>query len=174
MTECSLQCSASVQLQDEALAVAPTNRMLYRHTWAGRVNLKVNRPKEERKLFIGRRLRVYWLSVQGELPALREYRREVDDTEVQASLKAIDGFLERGERVPSFLTEKWTYANQAVREVKAPKQQAFRIYRLLCYHGRDWDLYVALAREKKRQSIPNNWKDLAVRRIKESLRHGGP
>lgn len=143
---------------------------------AGRnlVNLKVNLPKEKRTLFVGNVLHVYWLALPGDtLPGNKEYVKEVDPVEVQAALKAMDDLLAAGERVPSTLMTSWEHKKTKVHEVKAP-QRGREIYRLLCHRSDDWNLYVALARQKKTQAIPKAWKDTAVARIKKSMKGGGP
>lgn len=49
-------------------------------------------------------------------------------------------------------------------EVRAPVR-GNRIYRALCFNPRGYDLYVAFASEKKSQSLPNQWIELAATRV---------
>jgi hypothetical protein len=48
----------------------------------------------------------------------------------------------------------------ALLEIKAPPQ-GNRIFRMLACQEDNWDLFVALAREKKQQDLPPAWKDAA-------------
>ena len=139
-----------------------------------RSNLRVNIPKSDRELFVGEELAVYWLALpDNTLPAKKEYEEEVDDTKVQATLAVIDQLALNNEPVPSTRIEKITHKRVSLWEVKAP-QRGTRIYRLLCHRNQRWELYVALAREKRGQDLPASWKDTAVDRIKRSLAAGGP
>jgi hypothetical protein len=140
----------------------------------GRLNLKVNLPKERRALFLGNRLQVYWLALPGNaLLAKRDYDKKVDETEVMAALAAIDRLLVAGEPIPPSRMQKVTVKGVALWEFKAPPRGRL-IYRLLCHRGEDWEFYVAYAGVKKSQDLPQPWKEAAAARIKQSLGAGGP
>jgi hypothetical protein len=137
-------------------------------------NLTVNIPKSERELFVGDTLGVYWLAMpDNTLPAKKEYEEEVDDTKVQATLAVIDQLAMNNEPIPSTRIAKITHRRESLWEFKAP-QRGTRIYRLLCHRHQRWEFYVALAREKRGQELPQSWKDTASSRIKRSLAAGGP
>lgn len=52
-------------------------------------------------------------------------------------------------------------------------QRGKNISRLLAYRESDWNLFVALARAKKSQTLPTPWKKVACNRVKDALREGG-
>ena len=136
--------------------------------------MTVNIPLEERIVFRGATLCVYWLlTPPASMPARKEYAKQVDDAEARAAMQAIDEFLTEGEKVPKTLLEKWDHKGVVVWEIKAP-QTGKIINRLLCHRGSNWDLFVALARQKGSQVIELSWKETTAIRIKRSLAAGGP
>lgn len=137
------------------------------------VNLQVDKPKPERELYAGAHLRVFWLALpNGSLPAEEEYA-EVADAKVQACLHYIDTRLAEGKGVPKERMQHVEHGGVRFLELKAPPKGK-RIYRLLCYQDSGWDLYVAVAFEKKGNELPKKAKQRAARRIKQSLAAGGP
>lgn len=138
------------------------------------LNLKVNLPREQRALFLGNQLQVYWLALPGNaLPAKRDYDKKVDEDEVMAALATIDRLLAAGEPIPRSRLQKVTAKGVTLWEFKAPPHGRL-IYRLLCHRGEGWSFYVAYAGAKKSQDLPQPWKETAAARIKQSLGAGGP
>jgi hypothetical protein len=125
-------------------------------------------------LYEGVHLSVGWLDVApGSRPAKREYRK-VPQGLVLASLEAIDSLLRAGVPVGTNLWENWTHKGVKVWEIKAPKQRAQVIVRLLCHKGEGYEFFVALVRQKQCQTLPGSWKNTAANRIKQSIANGGP
>lgn len=137
--------------------------------------MKVTLPKEERVVFPGQKLVVYWLALPGDsLPAMKEYRKEIDPTMAEASFRTIDRLLCNGERMPSnYMSKLRIDSSLNLWEIRAPKSGR-EIGRLLGYRHQNWEIYLALCRKKKSQKVPEAWKKTAGDRVRRSLKAGGP
>lgn len=145
------------------------------------VALEVNRsPRRSRQLYPPATggagpgvLKVYWLEVGGVTPAKSDYDAWGSKPQVLAALTMIDQLVSSGIPVPKSKVESFVHDKVKLVEIKAPPRGK-SIFRLLAYREKDWDVFVAFAREKKTQSLPGNWKATAASRVKQALAEGGP
>jgi hypothetical protein len=116
---------------------------------------------------------VYWLEVDGKTPAKDEYAKIKNQPQVMAALTAMDQLLQSDRRIiPTTIMETFTHRGIKLIEIKAPKTGKL-ITRMLAYRDSNWVLFVAFVRQKKSQSLPDDWKDTAANRIKRSRDEGG-
>lgn len=131
--------------------------------------------KSERVVFSGLKLVVYWLALPGDtLPSKKEYAREIDESDAEASFRAIDRLVSQEQPVPrNFMSPIKVDKSLKLWEIRAP-HRGREIGRLLAYRDRDWDLYLGLCGKKKSQELPKQWIDTASQRVRRSLDGGGP
>lgn len=155
----------------DSVALYPFVRQGLRPRW---LTYKLTTPKEQRELWSGVHVRVYWLELpNGSTPAKKEYEKCIDDVEAKAAFKAMDEFLQANQPIPRSRREKvGVVRNVAVWEVKAPWRGRL-IGRLICAQGRGSDYFVALALAKKTQKLPSNSIETAKKRIASALDAGG-
>ena len=137
--------------------------------------MTVTIPKEDRVVFPGVELAVYWLALPGDsLPAKKEYDKHIDSVKAEATFRAIDRFLAQKQPVPStYMSPIRIDRSLKLWEIRAPKRGPV-IGRMFAYRGQGWDLYLALCRKKKSQKIPQDWKTTAAGRVRLSMNSGGP
>ena len=117
-------------------------------------------------------LAVYWLEVDEHTPARDEYLSIPNKPQVLAALTTIDNLLCNHRPVPKRRWESFICSNIRLYEIKAPPVGR-SITRLLAYRESDWNMFVALVRQKKSQSLPEPWKTVAADRVKRALAEGG-
>ena len=149
----------------------------------GTVNLKVNHSsRRDRQLYPDpdaeskkdrHVLAAYWLEVGGSTPAKDEYVKLPNIPQVLSALTMIDNFLMQGKPIPKTFMESFTEGGTKILEIKAP-QRGTRISRLLAYRESEWNIFIALAREKKSNQLPPGWKKTAHERIRDALAEGKP
>jgi hypothetical protein len=118
-------------------------------------------------------LRVYWLEVNGATAARSDYEAWPNKPQVLAALTMIDRLLAGSILIPKNKMESLVQDGIKMYEIKAPPRGR-QIYRLLAYRESEWDLFVAFAKEKKTQELPDSWKETAANRIRAALREGRP
>lgn len=106
------------------------------------------------------------------MPAKDEYEKLPNRPQIVAALTFIDNFLNDGLPVPKRFMQSFTHRGVKLWEIKAP-QRGKLISRLLAYCESDWNMFLAFARQKKTQELPDSWKDTASDRIKRALSEGG-
>lgn len=118
------------------------------------------------------KLAVYYLQVGNDLPAKDEYEKLPNRPQVIAALTVIDTLLMEGFPIPKNRAESFNHKGIKLWEIKAP-QRGKMISRLLAYRESEWNMFVALARQKKSQELRDSWKDTASDRVKRALSEGG-
>lgn len=119
----------------------------------------------------GGMLRVLFLP--GTPAVLKEYDKEIDHIEALATFAAMDRHLLALEQIPKSRAEPLgPVASGKLWEVKAPPVSKDVIGRLLCYCPQGWNFFVALARKKKTQQLPDEWKRTAIQRIQRASERG--